>query len=95
MRAKGKGGPRLKAPKGHRYRGLRESPTVRQFLWDLFDKGVSTKVENRQKIADLVNKKFDGKRTLHPEYKMTASNLHFHISMWHKMKNAQQPWRKV
>lgn len=86
----------FKAPKGHRHKGIRKSPTVREFLWRLFARGISLKRENRAKIAEMVNEKFKGLRVLHPEYKMVARSVDYHICIWRKtLKINQQAWRKM
>ena len=86
----------FKAPKGHRHKGIRKSPTVREFLWRLFRKVKNWKTVDKQKLCDLVNEKFKGKRTLHPEYVMKPDNIKYHLCIWRQtLKINQQAWRKM
>lgn len=86
-----------KAPKGHIYKRIRTTPTIRQFIWDLFDKGVVPNEVNRIKIAAMVNEKFKDKRILHPEYTMKQYQiLKYYYPMWKKTRpENHKAWRKI
>lgn len=83
------------APPGWRYPRIRVNPTIRAFLFKLFEAGWTYRGTDKKKLADMVNKKFAGKRVC-SDLSATERNIHRWYYFWRKTQPENlKPWRKM
>lgn len=85
-----------KAPKGYIHKAIRKGPTVRAFLWALFEKGYVPRKANVEKLAAVSEAKIQKLRDLHPEYRLSYGSVRWQYCIWKKtLPENQKVWRKM